>query len=191
MGKQTLFVCAGHGGTDPGNTATGVVERDELIGIVGGMRRWATLLQVPQGLGGVVFLDDGLDLPGQVRVLQRWGASAADGDLAVDLHLDYRRDRPGGGALVIHNGVGGARTLGAEFLRRWCAHTGTTSNGVHLGREVAPAWRGWKDFGWTRQRWPAVIVELGSLNSERDMATVRDPFCQALALMLLQEVWRA
>jgi hypothetical protein len=142
-------------------------------------------------LGGLVFLDDSLDLLGQLRALHRWQPSVADGDIAVDVHLDYKASRPRGGALVIHNGVGQAAAIGALFLRRWCAATGIVSNGIHLGREVAPAWRGWDDFGWTRPRgWPALILELGSLNCASDMAIARDPLAQALLLTLVLEAWR-
>lgn len=190
MGHKTLFLAAGHGGTDPGNTAAGIAERDELIGIVSGMRRWSRLRLLPQGLGGLVFLDDGLDLRGQLRALYGWRPSVADGDLAIDLHLDYDARRPRGGALAIHNGVGQAAALGALVLRRWCAATGIVSNGIHLGRQVAPAWRGWDDFGWTRPRaWPAIILELGSLSCASDMAIARDPLAQALVLTLLIEAW--
>lgn len=190
MGHKSLFLAAGHGGADAGNTAAGVVERDELLAIAGGMRRWSRLRQQQQGLGGLIFLDDDLDLLGQLRVLHRWRPSTGDGDLAVDLHLDYNRNRPRGGALVIHNGVGQAAAIGALILRRWCAATGIVSNGLHLGRQVAPLWRGWDDFGWTRPRaWPALILELGSLNCASDMTTVRDPLAQVLLLTLVLEAW--
>jgi hypothetical protein len=190
MGIKSLFVAAGHGGADAGNTSAGSVERDELIAVVGGMRRWSRLRRQPQGLGGLIFLDDGRDLLGQLRSLYRWRPSVADGDLAVDLHLDYSAGRPRGGALAIHNGVGRAAAIGAEVLRRWCAATGIVSNGVHLGRQVAPLWRGWDDYGWTRPRdWPALILEIGSLNAAHDMAIARDPLAQALLLTLLLEAW--
>lgn len=190
MGRKTLFLAAGHGGTDPGNTAAGIVERDELLGIAAGMRRWSRLRQQPQGLGGLIFLDDGLDLVGQLRALRGWRPSVADGDLAIDLHLDYNAHRPSGGALVIHNGVGQAATLGALVLRRWCAATGIVSNGIHLGRQVAPLWRSWDDYGWTRPRaWPALILELGSLNCASDMVIARDPLAQALLHTLVIEAW--
>lgn len=189
MGRKTLFLAAGHGGSDPGTTAAGSVERDELLAIVGGMRRWSRLRQQPQGLGGLIFLDDGLDLLGQLRSLYRWRPSVADGDLAIDLHLDYNVNRPRGGALAIHNGVGPAAALGARVLRHWCAATGIVSNGIHLGRQVAPLWRGWDDFGWTRPGWPALILELGSLNCASDMLIARDPLAQALLLTLVIEAW--
>jgi N-acetylmuramoyl-L-alanine amidase len=192
VGIKSLFLAAGHGGADRGNTAAGMVERDELIALAGGMRRWSRLRQQPQGLGGLIFLDDGLDLLGQLRALARWRPSAVDGDLAIDLHLDYNARRPRGGALAIHNGVGQAATHAATMLGRWCAATGIVSNGMHLGRQVAPIWRGWDDFGWTRPRgWPAVILECGSLNSAADMAIVRDPQAQALLLTLIVESWSA
>src|SRR3712207_8481242 len=54
----TLF----RSGSDPGNQATNYTERDELIAIVGTMREWFRLTRVKDGLGGVVFLDDELDL---------------------------------------------------------------------------------------------------------------------------------
>lgn len=190
MGHKSLFLAAGHGAADPGNTAAGIVERDELIGIAAGMRRWSRLRGQRLGLGGLIFLDDNLDLLGQLRALHRWRPSTDDGDLAIDLHLDYNNKRPRGGALVIHNGVGQAAALGALILRTWCSATGIVSNGLHLGRQVAPPWRGWDDYGWTRPRdWPALILEIGSLNCASDMATVRDPMAQALLLTLITEAW--
>ena len=129
MGAKTLFLAAGHGGTDRGNTSTGLVEAEELRRIVGGMRRMAALLGLPAGLGGIVFLPDELDLAGELRALQGWRPAAADGDLAVDWHLDYRAG--GEGALVlVDEQPRSARIAGTSFSRRRspvCSPTGTTT----------------------------------------------------------------
>ncbi len=190
MGAKTLFLSAGHGGADAGNTAAGPVERDELIGIAGGMRRMAALLGYRAGLGGVVFLDDGLDLQGQLAALRGWKPSAADGDLGVDLHLDYHRNRPSGGALVIYDEQERSKRIADVLLQRWCKATGIQSNGIHRSTEFAQRNRGFPDFGFCAPAWPGIIFELGSLNNARDMSVVRDPFCQALALHLIVEAWR-
>ena len=190
MGEATLFVAAGHGGTDRGNTSAGPIEAGELRRIVGGMRRWSQLAQMRAGLGGLVFLDDGLDLQGELRVLAGGKLTAADGDLAADIHLDYRAADPGGGALVLYDEAPYARTIAELFLERWCTATGIKSNGGHRSTAAAGAWRGWRDFGFTAAPWPGLIVELGSLNCERDMVVVRDPLYQALALTLLHDAWR-
>lgn len=190
MGAATLFLAAGHGGADRGNTAAGVVERDELVRIVAGMRLWYRLTGVPQGLGGVVFLDDELDLLGEIKALERWHISTADGDLAVDVHLDYR---PGSsGALVIYDEAPQSKRFAERFLSRWCNATGIRNNGIHRSNVVAPAWRGWDDFGFCRPRqWAGVIIELGCLNSATDLAIVRNPVYQALAAQLAWEAWRS
>jgi N-acetylmuramoyl-L-alanine amidase len=190
VGKATLFIAAGHGGNDRGNTATGHVERDELIAFTGGMRRWYDALGVRQGLGGVVFLDDKLDLGGEVAAMKPWRASERDGDLAVNIYLDYRARDTRGGALVLYDETTSARTWAEAWLRRWCAATGIRSNGVHRSTDAARAWRGWPDYGWTAPAWPGVIVELGCLNSPADLAVVRNPFWHAFAAQMVLDVWR-
>ncbi len=190
MGKQTLFIAAGHGGADVGNTAAGVVERDELIQIVRGMRRWCHLNAVATGLGGVVFLDDVLDLQGEINALEAWKLTAADGDMAIDFHLDYRAGRSDGGALILYDETPYALPFAKLFLQRWCAATGIKNNGGFRSNEVAKAWRGWPDFGFCRPKWPGVIVELGCLNCASDLAAVRNPYYQAVAVQIALNVWR-
>lgn len=192
MSKSTLFLTAGHGGSDRGNTAVaGLVERDETIAIVSGMRAWFVAYGIPSGVGGAVFLPDALDLAGQLQRLKLWRLNEADGDLALDFHLDYAANRPSGGAMVIINRYASAQMFADRFLARWCAATGIRSNGIHYGDVVAPLWRGFTNFGHTAQPWPAAIVELGSLNNAGDMATVRNPVTQALAAQFVYEAWRA
>ena len=190
MGTSTLFIAAGHGGRDAGNTATGQVERDELLAFAGGIRRWCRAMRIVHGLGGVVFLDDGLDLAGEVAAMRAWKASARDGDLAVDLHLDYRANDTRGGALVLYDETAYTRGWAETWLERWCTATGIRSNGVHRSTDAARGWRGWPDFGFTAPAWPGVIVELGCLNSPADLAIVRNPFWQAFAAQLLVDTWK-
>lgn len=190
MGAATLFLSAGHGGADRGNTAAGVVEADELISIVGGMRDWFRGYGIPHQAGGAVFLPDRLDLGGQLRYLGLWRPSEADGDLALDLHLDYAASRPSGGAMIIVSRHPRAERFAERLLARWCAVTGIQNNGIHHGDVVAPKWRGWPNYAWTARRWPAAIVELGSLNNAADMATVRSPVRQALAAQMIWEAYR-
>lgn len=189
MGKATLFLAAGHGGTDRGNTSAGIVERDELVAFTGTIRRWYSLIGIPQQLGGAIFLDDELDLLGELKVLETWKLSERDGDLAVDLHLDFRQNSSG--ALVLYDESAIGRRVGETFLQRWCAATGIRNNGAYRSADVARPWRGWDDFGFCRPRWPGIIVELGCLNSPNDMAIVRNPLFQALAGQFLWEAWRA
>lgn len=191
MGQPTLFIAAGHGGQDSGNISAGIVERDELIGIVRGMRAWVRDTGVPQGLGGLVFLNDDLDLIGEIRTLTAWQPSAADGDMAVDFHLDYKPNKPTGGALILYDETPYAKEFSEYFMTRWCAATGILNNGIFRSTEVAKAWRGWDDYGFCRPRWPGVIVELGCLNSPSDMAKVRTPYYQHLACQLAINAWRA
>ncbi len=190
MGKQTLFIAAGHGGTDKGNTTAGIVERDELIAIVGGMRHWLQQAGYLHGLGGVIFLEDRLDLAGEIAALDAWKLTAADGDMAVDFHLDYRAGRADGGALVLYDETPYALAFGQQFLTHWCAATGIKNNGNYRSNVVAKPWRGWDDFGFCRPRWPGVIVELGCLNCAHDMRVVRSPYFQALAAQIALNVWQ-
>lgn len=189
MGKATLFLTAGHGGADRGNTAAGICERDELIGIVGGMRTWFERYGIAHQVGGGIFLSDALDLAGQLQHLKMWRLKEADGDLALDMHLDYASARPSGGAMVIISRHPLAKRFADRFLPRWCQATGIQNNGIHYGDVVAPKWRGWPNFGHTSQDWPAAIVELGSLNNARDMAMVRSPVMQALAAQFSWEAY--
>lgn len=191
MGQQTLFIAAGHGGADRGNTAAGVIERDELLQVAGGMRRWAGLLgERLNALGGVVFLPDQLDLIGEITAIgQQWKASSADGDLAIDVHLDFR---PGSsGALILYDEAPQSKQFAERFLPRWCQATGIRNNGVFRSNAVAQAWRGWDDFGFCRPTgWAGVIIELGCLNAALDLEVVRDPYYQAVAMQLIRECWR-
>lgn len=189
MGKATLFIAAGHGGRDAGNVATGHVERDELVAFVGGMRRWFAATRTAPGLGGVVMLDDHLDLRGEVAEIGRWRPMARDGDLAVDVHLDYRANERGG-ALVVYDESAYGRQWAETWLERWCAATGIRSAGVHRSTEAARRWRGWSDYGFTAPAWPGAIVELGCINHAADLAIVRDPFWQAFAAHLLVATWK-
>lgn len=189
MGRRTLFLAAGHGGKDKGNTSAGIVEADELIRFTAGVRGWFSRNAIPDALGGAMFVPDSLDLVGQLQWVRFWKPNAADGDLAIDFHLDYNANRPTGGALVIHNDHSVAQSFAERFLTGWCKRTSIKSNGVHLGRDVAMKWRGWDDFGWTARPWPAVIIELGSLNCHWDMVTIRDPLAQAVAARLVWETF--
>jgi N-acetylmuramoyl-L-alanine amidase len=191
MGAQTLFIAAGHGGQDKGNTSAGIIERDELIQIVGGMRKWFADLSVPNGLGGVVFLDDALDLAGEISTLQRWRPTAADSDMAVNVHLDFKPTKADGGALVLYDETPYARAFSEYFLIRWCKATGIANNGVFRSSDVARSWRGWDDFGFCRPGWPGVIVELGCLSHVRDMQIVRNQYYRLLAGQLIYNAWQA
>ncbi len=188
MGQKTLFVAAGHGGTDCGNTAAGIVERDELIAIVRDMRAWFKQRALPNALGGYIITPDELDLKGELAYLAPWKLSRADGDLAVDVHLDYRPNSSG--ALVLHNG-GSAKTFADRFLPAWCRAAGIRNNGVHYGPDVAMAWRGWPNFGFLAVDYPAVIIELGCLNDPQDMEKVRRPIVRHLLAELIWEYHRS
>lgn len=189
MGAKTLFIAAGHGGKDKGNTAVPpYVEADETQKITDQMYVWSTLNGVKRGLGGIVFLDDVLDLLGQVQAMNAWKANSKDGDLGVDIHLDYRRG--GRGALVLHDETAQSQQVGLAFLRRWCNQTGIPNNGMHPSKKFAQENRGFDDFGWCRPReWGGIIVELGCLNSPPDMAIVTNPTYQHLVMQFLWEAF--
>lgn len=190
MGQPTLLIAAGHGVDDPGNTTTGHIERDELIHITAGMRRWFELNQYRlQQVGGVVFIDNQLALAGEVHAIRAWRPRAADGDVAINIHLDYRRG--GSGALAICNQFALAQRLSHDFLEAWCKATGIKNNGVHDSRTWARTQRGWNDMGFCAVDWPAIILELGCLNSDSDMTLVLDAQIQALAAQLLGTKWAA
>lgn len=191
MGKRTLFLAAGHGGPDRGNvTRSGVVERDELLAIVGVMRARFAVRGIPTGVGGAVFLDDILDLGGQMEAMKAWKANSADGDLGLDIHLD---NKPGdSGALILYDEAPQSKRFAEMFLPRWCAATGIKSNGIHRSAEVAQRWRGWDDYGWCRPRdWSGAVVELGCANNQRDLGAVRNHENRLLAANLIWEVWCA
>jgi N-acetylmuramoyl-L-alanine amidase len=190
MGKSTIVYASGHGGHDKGNTTTGIIERDELISITAGMRRWFELNNHPiQQAGGVVFIDNGLELAGELTAIRDWKLNAADDDLAINGHLDYRRG--GSGALVICNQLPLAQQVARQFLARWCEETGIRNNGVHDSKRWARTQRGWNNMGFCAVNYPAIIVEFGCLNSEFDMQRVRDGVNQALAAQLFWETWRS
>jgi hypothetical protein len=191
MGKRTLFLAAGHGGNDRGNTSAGVNERDELITFTNGVKRWLDLTHTQiGGAGGVVILDHKLDLAGEIKEIGRWTPSSTDGDLAINFHLDYRPKDMAGGALAIVDETPYARTFAEQFLRDWCLATGIRFNGVHYSKQAAAAWRGWDDYGFCRPTWPGLILELGCLSHAPDLAIVRDVMCQALAAQIIKDVWK-
>lgn len=191
MGTPLLVLAAGHGGTDRGNVTTGIVERDELIRIAGGMRMWFHLNSIPEQLGGAVWIDHDLDLAGELAAIKQWKLRETDGDLAVNLHLDYNASRLQGGALMIYDESPTAKRVAEVVLARWCAATGIVNNGVHRSVVVARRWRNFDDFGFCRpSEYGGLIFELGSLNSTHDMQIVRNPVYQALAAQFLWEAWR-
>lgn len=191
MGSATLMVCAGHGGNDRGNTSTGYVERDELITIKQSITTWLRLKQVPLGIGGIVLIDDSLDLEKEIQAITELNANVLDGDLAIDLHLDYQPGTISGGALAIYDETLLSKHFGMVFLERWCSTTGIPNRGIHRSSTVAPLWRGWEDFGFCKPSWPGVIIELGTLNAQHDMEILQSPIYQAFIGELLWECWES
>lgn len=187
MGKPTLFIAAGHGDDDPGNSSVpGVVERDELITIVGRIKRWHILNGRSINVGGCVFIDDRHKLQGEIDAIRAWKPD--DRDLAVDVHLDYGGS--GRGALALIDGSELARAWSHAFLPRWCAATGIVFRGIHDSRQFAQANRSWPDFGFTGAAFPGVIVELGHMDNVFDLEIVRDPIYQVLAGEFMWQAWR-
>ena len=188
MGQRTLFIAAGHGGNDRGNTSGNYIERDENLKITHGMYNWCVLNQVPMGIGGVLFLDDALDLLGENAFLKAVKANKKDGDYAIDIHLDWRPK--GSGALVIVDEDPYGRSFSEGFLRRWCTTTGIVNNGVHDSKQWATKQRGWDDMGFCRPpAYGAGIWELGCLNHIPDMKIVQNPVYQALVMQFIWEAW--
>jgi hypothetical protein len=188
VGVPTLFLAAGHGGSDKGNTAAGFIEAEETIKIVESIRKWYAFRRVPTGLGGCVFLNDSLDLVGQLGALGPWKLDA--GDLAVDIHLDYKAGARG--AMVIVDETTLAQRFGQVFLAEWCRATGIPTAGVGIfdSKLAAKQWRSWSDYGWCAPRWPGVIVELGRMNAGDDMAIVRNPVYQVMAGEIIWHAWQ-
>lgn len=187
MGTPTLFLAAGHGGTDHGATANDHREADLLIQFIGGMRAARTARGLKAGLGGVVFLDDALDLAGELAFLKEWKLTAQDQDLCIDFHLDFKPRNSG--ALVLYDEQPVSFQFARLWQQRWCALTGIKNNGIHPAKQSAQAWRGWDDFGWTRPPWPGVIVELGCVNSRFDRERINQRTIQAEAMTLAYVCW--
>lgn len=185
MGIPTLFIAAGHGGTDRGNTASGNIEAHETIRFVDGMNAWFQRYGVPASLGGCITLLHNLDLQGQIKAITDWKLTPPD--LALDIHLDYRNGSSG--ALVIYDEHPHGRRFAEAWLRRWCEATGIRNNGAHYGPAVARDWRGWSNFGWCAPRYPGLILELGCINSPSDLAKIRTPMNQALCAQIVWEEW--
>jgi N-acetylmuramoyl-L-alanine amidase len=187
MGKPTLFLAAGHGGTDKGNTTTAYVERDELIVIVDHMVKWLSGYGVPTGVGGYVKIDHSHALSGEIAAITGWKPDGAD--LALDVHLDYRTGSSG--ALVIVDQTPIARRFAERWLPRWCARTGIKNNGIHDSIDWATRQRGWSDMGFCAPRWPGAILELGCLNAPHDMSIVRNDQMRYLCAQLVWETWES
>lgn len=186
--KSTLFIAAGHGGRDMGASAHGYYEANIMIRFVRTMHQEAIRRQYKLGLGGIVFLDESLDLLGQLGALKAWSPNVEDGDLAFDLHMDFKPGTSGGLMLVDETDL--ARNVGRRVQTLWTDATGIKNNGIHDAKTSAVAWRGFSDFGWTRPAWPAGIWELGCINSIKDIRKVLDPKNAALAMNMLHTEWR-
>lgn len=187
MGKQTLFIAAGHGGDDKGNTTTGLVERDLVIDVVNMAWKWYQIAEeLKREPGGVVVIDHQKALAGEIADINAWKPDS--GDLALNVHLDYKAGSRG--ALCLVDREPRSVAWAKLFLERWCKLTKIPSRGVHDSQTVAPSWRGWSDFGFcAAPRFPGVIVELGCLNSAEDMAVIRDPVHQILFAHCAWQAW--
>jgi N-acetylmuramoyl-L-alanine amidase len=188
VGIPTLFLAAGHGDEDRGAKADGLREADLLIAFVGGMREARAACGAPARLGGVVFLDDALDLAGELQALKAWKPTAQDRDLCIDFHLDFK---PGtSGALVLYDEQPVSKRFAKLWQQRWCALTGIKDNGIHPAKASARAWRGWDDYGWTRPDWPGCIVELGCVNSAFDRMRIAQRVVRTSAMALAWQCYR-
>ena len=188
MSTPTLFIASGHGGTDPGNTTTGRIERDEVISFVDGMREYAALAAIPHGLGGVVFVPHRFALGEQLTYLLRtWKATNAD--LAIDIHLDYHKGASGG--LCIADRTETALPAAQRIMAAWSMQTGIRNRGVFDSIRAAQEWRGWPDYGWTAAAFAGIIFELGCINSLYDVTRIRDVNNQHTAMRIIWEAWKA
>lgn len=186
MSSPTLFLAAGHGGADKGNTSTEFVERDELITIVNQMARWYDLcLELPRAPGGVVIIDHALELAGTIKAIEAWRPDA--GDLAIDIHLDFKKGSSG--ALILVDEQPTAKAFAEAFLPDWSRATGIRNGGVWDSKRAAQQWRGWPDYGFCARKWPGIILEIGCLNSGSDMQCVKDQFNQTMLAHLVWKTW--
>lgn len=190
MGASTLFVCAGHGGADKGNTMGKYVERDELIRVVDTMHSLWRGMGIVHGVGGQVTIPHNLNLAGEIPAIQAWKPDL--GDLALDIHLDWRGASGGSGAMVIVDETVMGNLWAVEFLERWCRLTGIKKGPIADSKTWAQEVRKWgpgSDMGFCRPRFPGVIVELGCMNSESDMRVIQNPaMIQALGV-LIWDTW--
>lgn len=186
MGKPTLFIAAGHGGTDKGNTTTRFCEADELIVIVDHMTKWLDNYGISSGVGGYVQIDHTHALQGEIGAINAWKPDG--GDLAIDVHLDYRNGSSGALVIVDESEIG--MKWSKLFLDRWCNRSGIKNNGIHDSKVWATTQRGWTDMGFCRPRWPGVILELGCLNSNHDMSIVKNDLMRYVAAQFMWEAWQ-
>ncbi len=188
MSAATLFIAAGHGGTDPGNTSTEFIERDEVITVVDIMERWYRATAEPvkiNEVGGIIFIDHRHALPGEIQAIEAWKPDA--GDLGINVHLDFKKNNSG--ALILTDDAPLSKAFSELFLPQWCAMTHIKNNGVWDSKQAAKAWRGWPDYGFCARTWPGIILELGCLSSPADMKCVRDRLNQCLLAHLIWKTW--
>lgn len=193
MGKPTLFIAAGHGGTDRGNVSTQYVEAACTKAFVDSMRAWTHAQRIPLGLGGVVFLSHELDLAGQIEYMEQAGASLSDGDWGVDIHFDYAASPKRRGAMAIADTSIIAREAARQFLVEWQLQTGIPNNGVADSKTWAQRSRRWgpgSDMGWCRPAiWGGTILELGFLSSAADMMILLQAHVPGIAMDILWNSW--
>ena len=152
MAKK-VFIGVGHGGSDPGAVANGLVEKDLNL---------VTALKVNEELvrHGVVTLmsrtkDENDDLHEEIRE-----CNSFDPDLAVDIHHNAGR---GDGAEAFHHYGGGTGKKLAQNILKEIVALGQNSRGAKTKRDTD----GTDWYGFIRETYaPAVIVECAFLDSK-------------------------
>lgn len=163
--KKHVIVNAGHHNTDPGSSAHGYIERDEVKKIRD------ELLPLLTEAGFVVSkIPDNLTLATSIARVNEIIAKRDDA-LAVDIHLDYASNPARRGATGFYGTTDTSLQIAAALSAGVEVALGVPGNGAKPDTETAVG-----SLGWIRQTkcW-ATLIEVCFISSADDMALLTAP----------------
>ena len=160
-----IFLAAGHGGTDPGSSGCGAIERDEAIKVVD---QCAALL-APLMIAGreLVIVPHGLKLEEGVKYINDRTTDTAK-DICIEVHFNNNQGTPGTGTETFYGSPSLAKTLQKKLV----ATLKLTDRGAKNGNDLY--------FNNTTKPGSA-LVELGFINNAADLLRVQQDGALALA----------
>lgn len=157
----TLVIDAGHGGTDPGAVYNGRSEKDDNLNLA------LAVGNILMGYGyRVVFTrtDDVYDTP--YRKAQKGNEANAAYFISIHRNSSLMPNQYNGVESLVYNLYGRAATMAANINRELVA-VGFKDLGLEERKNLIVL---------NRTRMPAVLVEVGFINSERDNRLLDDRF---------------
>ena len=154
---RKIIISAGHGGTDPGASGNGFIERDLAIEL-----RNLIVVEL-KSLGVNALVDDDKNALKQTLLWLR--GKFTTGDILLDIHWNASSnpDAKGSEVFIPDNSSSFERTLAGELLKCFTAF-GFKSRGVRPESESAR-----KTLGWMRPGAENLLLEVCFISNSLDM----------------------